>query len=165
MEKYPLSLLKYLIPLILILALFSIYSGSTLYFLISFLFFIALLIIYYPFYRESIEIVNKKENSNIYSEESKYVEEKLNEALKGSAVAQRLIEERMMNILVEDISNRFNLDYGSAVEKILNNEINTDEKILEIFKKIYKRRYDMNYVVDGETFKNEIEKVIEYIGV
>ncbi len=165
MEKYPLSVLKYLIPLIIILALFSIYSGSTLYFLISFLFFIALLIIYYPFYRESIEIVNKKENSNIYSEESKYVEEKLNEALKGSAVAQRLIEERLMNILVEDISNRFNLDYGSAVEKILINEINTDEKILEIFKKFYKRRYDMNYVVDAETFKNEIEKVIEYTGV
>ncbi len=165
MEKYPLSVLKYLIPLIIILALFSIYSGSTLYFLISFLFFIALLIIYYPFYRESIEIVNIKGNSNIYSEEGKYVEEKLNEALKGSAVAQRLIEERMMNILVEDISNRFNLDYGSAVEKILNNEINMDEKILEIFKKFYKRRYDMNYVVDGETFKNEIEKVIEYTGV
>ncbi|MEM4597967.1 MAG: hypothetical protein QW715_05645, partial [Thermoplasmata archaeon] len=53
MLKLSLNVLKYAIPLIIVLAFFSIYSGSTLYFFISFLFFLIILIIIYPVYENS----------------------------------------------------------------------------------------------------------------
>ncbi len=165
MRNYPISVIRYMIPIILVLAIFSIYSGSTLYFLISLLFLFSLLIIYYPFYKEAVEIHYERNAANFYEEESKHIEEKLQEALNGSAVAQRLIEDRIIKILIEDSSNRFNLDQGTVVEKILNNELKMDENIGNIFKKIYDRRYDMNYVVDKDTFQNEIKMVLDYVGV
>ncbi len=164
MKKFPLQVLKYAVPLILVLAFFSLYSGSTLYFFVSFLFFLLILIVIYPFYENSYQVEQKEEEKHNYASEQEILEKKYEEAKNGNALSQRLIEERVLRSAVEEISDRTGKSLQEILESIEKNSIDMDKNAIEILRKFLERRNSMDKPIDGDEFENEILKVIKILG-
>ncbi|MEM0245125.1 MAG: hypothetical protein QW649_00385 [Thermoplasmata archaeon] len=164
MLKLSLNVLKYAIPLIIVLAFFSIYSGSTLYFFISFLFFLIILIIIYPVYENSFHEKEKNIQKKIYQGDQEFLEKKFEEAKNGSAVAQRIIEDRVFIASIEEISDRTGKSLNEILDSFEKNDFGIDEEVLIILKKFLERRNSLDKSVDGIEFESEILKIIRKLG-
>ncbi len=164
MKNFPLSVIKYALPLIIILAFFSFFSGSTLYFFISFIFFLSIFIIIYPFYESSYQPEEKEEKNKSYEREQDLLEKRFEEAKNGNPVAQRLIEERVFMTAVEEISDRTGKSVGEIIELIEKDEIAIDKEALNILMKFLNRRNSMDLSVDGNEFERDIKFLIKRLG-
>ncbi|HEU13172.1 MAG: hypothetical protein ACPLVI_03120 [Thermoplasmata archaeon] len=164
MKNFPLSVIKYALPLIIILAFFSFFSGSTLYFFISFIFLLSIFIIIYPFYESSYQPEEKEEKNKSYEREQDLLEKRFEEAKNGNPVAQRLIEERVFMTAVEEISDRTGKSVGEIIELIEKDEIAIDKEALNILMKFLNRRNSMDLSVDGNEFERDIKFLIKRLG-
>ncbi|MGC9137468.1 MAG: hypothetical protein ACP5G5_00455 [Thermoplasmata archaeon] len=164
MKNFPLSVIKYALPLIIILAFFSFFSGSTLYFFISFIFLLSIFIIIYPFYESSYQPEEKEEKNKSYEREQDLLEKRFEEAKNGNPVAQRLIEERVFMTAVEEISDRTGKSVGEIIELIEKDEIAIDKEALNILMKFLNRRHSMDLSVDGNEFERDIKFLIKRLG-
>ncbi|MGC8980156.1 MAG: hypothetical protein ACP5KL_01480 [Thermoplasmata archaeon] len=164
MKNFPLSVIKYALPLIIILAFFSFFSGSTLYFFISFIFLLSIFIIIYPFYESSYQPEEKEEKNKSYEREQDLLEKRFEEAKNGNPVAQRLIEERVFMTAIEEISDRTGKSVGEIIELIEKDEIAIDKEALNILMKFLNRRNSMDLSVDGNEFERDIKFLIKRLG-
>ncbi|MFP3255021.1 MAG: hypothetical protein RXP30_01120 [Thermoplasmata archaeon] len=164
MKNFPFVALKYALPLIFVLAIFSFFSGSTLYFFISFIFMLILLIVVYPFYVESFQEQENVELIRNYEGEQEWLDKKFEEALNGNAVAQRLIEERIFRIATYEIRDRTGKNIGEIIDSLEKGEIDMEKDALEVLVKFLKRRNSLELSISKEEFEKEINTVIDALG-
>lgn len=164
MRTFPLNVLKYTLPLIFVFAVFSLFSGSTLYFFISFIFFLIVFTIIYPFYENSYYEEENEENVRVYEREQEILEKKFDEAKNGNPVAQRLIEERVFRIALEEISDRTGKSINEILDDIGKDDINMDPEVIILMKKLLNRRNSLEKPVDGLEFENDICMLIDNLG-
>ncbi len=162
--KYPFNVIIWLIPIIAILGYFSFSSGSTLYFLITMMFFFGILIIIYPFYLKGQENLTKNKDENTVKGEVQELENWWEEAIKGKAVPQRLIEERVYSIAIEELSDRLEIKKEEIASYIEKGELEMDKNVLETLRKILMRRFNMDVPVSKAEFEKDIKTILDFVG-
>ncbi|MEM4171000.1 MAG: hypothetical protein QW037_04880, partial [Thermoplasmata archaeon] len=86
------------------------------------------------------------------------------EAKNGSAVAQRIIEDRVFIASIEEISDRTGKSLNEILDSFEKNDFGIDEEVLIILKKFLERRNSLDKSVDGIEFESEILKIIRKLG-
>ncbi|MGC8663753.1 MAG: hypothetical protein ACP5SF_04920 [Thermoplasmata archaeon] len=162
--KYPLNVIIWLVPIIIILGYFSFFSGSTLYFLISMVFFFVTLIIIYPFYSKGYEKVNNQEEIEQKKSDAETLEKWWEDAINGKAVSQRLIEERVYLIAIEEISDRLGLRIYETSKLIESNEIEINRELQSVLKRILDRRHSLDMRINKTEFEKDINTILDYVG-
>lgn len=162
--KYPLNVIIWLVPFILVLGYFSFSSGSTLYFLITTLFLFGVIILIYPFYSMGQEnIAEIKENVNVKGEVQE-LEKWWDEAINEKAVSQRLVEEKVYSIAIEEISDRLEIRKEDVPKFIESGELKIEKNASEALRKILRRRYNLDVPVSRKEFESDINIVIDFLG-
>lgn len=162
--KYPLNVIIWLLPFVLVLGYFSFSSGSTLYFLITVLFLLGVIILIYPFYSGGQEsIAEIKENVNVKGEVQE-LEKWWDEAINEKAVSQRLVEEKVYSIAIEEISDRLGIRKEDVPKLIESGELKIEKNASEALRKILRRRYNLDVPVSGKEFEGDINTVIDFLG-
>ncbi|MEM3068038.1 MAG: hypothetical protein QXX91_05275 [Thermoplasmata archaeon] len=92
------------------------------------------------------------------------MEKKFEEAKNGSAVAQRIIEDRVFIASIEEISDRTGKSLNEILDSFEKNDFGIDEEVLIILKKFLERRNSLDKSVDGIEFESEILKIIRKLG-